>query len=204
MVLLCGLTLLVGALQYLAIAQVGVSSIPKDMSVYSDTTYGFSFYIPKWFSVRKNVNHRDIMVVMESNEVSFRFETIDISVHNDVYEQYVRPAAQDSNDLFLQTVKEATFFSGAVNYQGLVQYARLDSLKKFKSTTGLRVFATYRTVVSIDGIPVDNEHLGPLYFIDISELSKGKLLKLDFSWYDITNVTYRELALSIALSVRPK
>ena len=98
----CGLPLLVVALQYMAIAQVDVSSIPKGMSVHYDTTYGFSFYMPNWFSVRKNASYRNLMDVMESSEVSFRFEAIDMPARNILYEQYVKPTAQDSNDLFLQ------------------------------------------------------------------------------------------------------
>ncbi len=174
------------------------------MSAYVDTSSACSFLLPNWFTVKPSHEYHDILEVWESGEYSFNFSLIEWWEQNYEYERYVGTLPQDSSDAFLKDVKLDTFFSGAVNYHGLVQYARLDSLKEFKTPAGLRVVATYRTVVSLDGTPIDNEKLGPLYFVDTSKLGRKQILKFDFSWFDMANAVYRDLASAIALSVRPK
>jgi hypothetical protein len=152
--------------------------------------------------VERNLQHRDVLNVLESGKFSFKIVTISVSEHNYEYERYIGKSHTDSNDVFLQIAKEATFYNGALNYHGLVEYARIDSLKEFRSPNGLRVIVTYRTVVDLAGSPIDNEELGPLYFIDTSAFAKGNILEFDYSWFNMKDATYRDLALTVALSVQ--
>jgi hypothetical protein len=194
------LVLICSIISFKTVAQIN----QQEMSAYVDTSSACSFFLPRWFTVKPSSEYRDVLEVWESNEFSFKFSSTDWSQENYEYERYVGTLTKDSSDAFLRTVKQETFFSGAVNYHGLAQYARLDSLKEYKSVAGLRVVATYRTKVSLDGIPIDNEKLGPLYFVDTSQLGGKKILMFDFSWFDTANEVYNKLALLIVLSVRPK
>ncbi len=171
------------------------------MVLYVDTTYGFSFRLPNWFSVGKSAEYRDVLDVRESGEFSFKILILNLTELLELHADRTREIPKDSTDCFLYAAKEEAFRSLVVNYHGIVVYGRIDSLKEYKSLVGQRVLAIYRTAVSEDGSPVDFEQLGPLYIVDISQTTKGRLLAFDYSWFDFKQSTYRELATAIALSV---
>jgi hypothetical protein len=162
---------------------------------YIDTTYGYSVRIPNWFTVTQSKEYTEAIDVLESGSFSFRIFRSNMVVGNEVLQSAMGATYDDSSDVFLEAVKEKAFSSVCLNYHGTEVIGRIDSLKEYRSSRGLRIIGAYRTKYY--------QPIGPLYIVDISGIAKGKFAVFDFSWFNPADSVYSRLALSIALSAQP-
>jgi hypothetical protein len=180
-------------------------TVQKNMTVYVDTSNGFSFCIPNWFSVKKSTEYYDALDVMESGEFSFRIFINNLAEFNHRHEARFNKSFEDSVDVFLDVAKEATYWSHFVGYHGEIErYGQLDSLREFRSKGGQRVYAIYRTLISPNNKPIDHDSIGPLFIVDLPNKNERKFVEFDYSWFDVKRESYKELAFSIALSVQQR
>jgi hypothetical protein len=172
---------------------------------YIDTIEGFSFQLPIWFNVDRSTYYRDALEVKESGEFSFRIYIRNFREFSELQKNRNGSQIEYPNDIFREVVKEAVRWSlHSVGTNG-ESFGRIDSVVEYRTTSGLRILAVYRTQVNqlVDGT-IDTTLVGPLYCVDISEKKKGTFIEIDYFGFDMRFVNYKELAKSIALSIELK
>ena len=169
---------------------------------FADSTFGFSFLLPSWFSVSKSMYEVDAYEVKESGEFSFMVSFQPLSIW---LSDSVGHALKNHNDSLLTAAKCIAYSSLRSRGDAGVSFGRIDSMFECTSKAGFRVLVLYRTqVLELNAGTSDSNLSGPLYLVDISKERNGRILEFDYGGFDMRMETYKQLAASVALSAELK
>jgi hypothetical protein len=180
--------------------QYSDKAIDSSKFCYQDTLSGFSFILPKRYTVRESKLFAGLDAYASDNDRFFMTEE-DAEIGNEFYDQYVGRFHNDSADHFIRVVRERAFFTLSNNFHGIVAYGTIDSIREYKTTSGLRVVLAFARSVNVE----DNskESCEPIYFVDISNIKKDRILIFSFPDSDCDEESIEDI-LPIVLSVRYK